>query len=309
MDIFGIIWSEIIMRPMVNTLTLIYTFLFHNFGFSIITFTVFVRILMIPLQIRQVRQMKGMSEIQPKIKAIQDKYKDKKDKESRQKMSSETMALYRQTGMNPIGCLGPMIIQLPIWIGLYRAIFKTVPPTPEGLANLSSYLYQWNPVTNMLPLNSEFLTMNLVDPVQSTPRIFMVMLPLLVGATTWLQQKMTTFKSGDARQQQTNKMMLWMMPIMFGFFTLSFPAGLAVYILFSNITGISIQYFVLNKMGLGIKKNIDSNETNFMQKEKEKNSREEVLTNDDSKIHGQNGRGSNNVRSRKTRVKKRRRRG
>ena len=114
MDIFGIIWSEIIMRPMVNTLTLIYTFWFHNFGFTIITFTVFVRILMIPLQIRQVRQMKGMSEIQPKIKAIQDKYKDKKDKESRQKMSSETMALYRQTGMNPIGCLGPMIIQLPI---------------------------------------------------------------------------------------------------------------------------------------------------------------------------------------------------
>ena len=308
MDIFGIFWAEIIMKPMVNILTLIYTFVFHNFGFSIILFTIFVRILMIPLQIRQVRQMKGMAEIQPKIKSIQEKYKDKKDKESRQKMTSETMALYKQTGMNPIGCLGPMIIQLPIWIGLYRAIFKTVPPTPEGLANLSSLLYQWNPVISMLPLNSEFLTMNLVDPVQSTPRIFMIMLPLLVGATTWLQQKMSTFNSGDARQQQTNKMMLWMMPIMFGFFTLSFPAGLAVYILFSNITGIGIQYFILNKMGLGIRKNLGSNETNLMQNEKEKNSREGVLTNDDSKIYGQNSRRSNKIRARKTRNKKGRRR-
>ena len=305
MDIFGIFWTEIIMRPMVNTLTLIYT-IFYNFGFSIILFTVIVRILMVPLQIRQVKQMKGMAEIQPKIKAIQDKYKDKKDKDSRQKMTSETMALYRQTGMNPIGCLGPMIIQLPIWIGLYRAIFKTVPPTPEGLANLSSYLYTWNPVINQLPINSEFLTMNLVDPVQSTPRIFMIMLPLLVGATTWLQQKMTTFNTGDARQQQTNKMMLWMMPIMFGFFTLSFPAGLAVYILFSNITGIGIQYFILNNMGLGIKKNLQ--ETNSIQIEKEKNSREDDTKNDDSKIHWENSGRSNKVRSRKARSKKGRRR-
>ena len=110
MDIFGILWTEIIMKPMVNTLTLIYT-LFNNFGFSIILFTVIVRILMIPLQVRQVRQMKGLAEIQPRIKAIQEKYKDKKDKDNRQKMTSETMALYKQTGMNPIGCLGPMIIQ------------------------------------------------------------------------------------------------------------------------------------------------------------------------------------------------------
>ncbi len=305
MDIFGILWTEIIMKPMVNTLTLIYT-LFNNFGFSIILFTVIVRILMIPLQVRQVRQMKGMAEIQPRIKAIQEKYKDKKDKDNRQKMTSETMALYKQTGMNPIGCLGPMIIQLPIWIGLYRAIFKTVPPTPEGLANLSTYLYKWNPVINQLPINSEFLTMNLVDPVQSTPRLFMIMLPLLVGATTWLQQKMTTFNSGDARQQQTNKMMLWMLPIMFGFFTLSFPAGLAVYILFSNITGIGIQYFILNKMGLGIKK--DNNETDSVIIQKEKNSQEDDLKDDYSKVHGQNSRRGNKVRSRKTRTKKGRRR-
>ena len=73
---------------MVNTLTLIYT-IFYKFGFSIILFTVIVRILMIPLQVRQVKQMKGMAEIQPKIKAIQDKYKDKKDKDNRQKMTSE----------------------------------------------------------------------------------------------------------------------------------------------------------------------------------------------------------------------------
>ena len=245
---FSLLWNEIIMKPMVNILTVLYSLFSDNFGLSIIVFTILIRVLMIPLSFRQVKQMIGMQSIQPKLKTIQEKYKDRKDRDSRQKMSQETMNLYKQSGVNPVGCLGPMIIQLPIWIGLYRAIFKVVPPTPEGLANLSGYLYSWNPVINKVPLNSFFLGIDLVNPVQQAGGLFAILLPLIVASTTFAQQKVSMFKSSDARQEQTNKMMLWMMPIMFGIFTLSFPAGLATYIIFSNIAGFFIQIYVLKKL-------------------------------------------------------------
>ena len=84
------------------------------------------------------------------------------------KLQQETMALYKEAGVNPIGCLGPLIIQMPIWIGLYRAIIKTIPPTPEGLADLSVLLYSWNPGISSIPLGSVFLsTIDLADLVSA----------------------------------------------------------------------------------------------------------------------------------------------
>ena len=246
MEIFGILWQEIIMRPMINSLALLYQLLFSNFGLSIIVFTVLIRLAMIPLTIRQTRSMKKMQLIQPRLKVIQDKYKGKKG-DARRKMSSETMALYKDAGVNPVGCLGPMIIQMPIWIGFYRAILRTMPSTPEGMANLSELFYSWNPAIAAVPFNSQFLGLSLVDLVQYAAVPWNYALPVLVGASMFLQQKMTTNPTSDPRQKQTNQMMLWMMPIMFGAFTWQFPAGLAVYILFSNIIGVVIQYYVGGK--------------------------------------------------------------
>ena len=263
---------------------------------------------MIPISFRQVKQMLGMQSIQPKLKKIQEKYKDKKDRDSRQKMSQETMALYKQSGVNPVGCLGPMIIQLPIWIGLYRAIFKVVPATPEGFANLSFYLYSWNPVVGKVPLDSKFLNIDLVNPVQQAGTIFAILLPLVVAFTTFAQQKVSMFKSSDPRQEQTNKMMLWMMPIMFGFFTLSFPAGLATYIIFSNIAGFFIQIYVLKK--LKVKNSLrefltlsspERNEENL-----NKQNANEEADNELTAISRQDSRGSNKARSRRAKRKSRR---
>ena len=219
--------------------------MFSNFGLSIIVFTILIRVLLIPLTIRQTRSMKKMQELQPRLKTLQDKYKNKGPAEKRQ-LSSETMKLYKEAGVNPIGCLGPLIIQMPIWFGLYRAILRTMPPTPEGLANLSASFYSWNPAISNVPINSKFLGIDLVDFVQGAPLPWNFALPVLVGATMWLQQKMTSGnqKAASAQQAQTNQIMLWMLPIMFGFFTFQFPAGLAVYILFSNIVGVIIQYYV-----------------------------------------------------------------
>ena len=120
MEIFSDIWNVIFIRPMVNSLILLYIVLGQNFGLSIISFTMIIRLLMFPLSIRQTKQMKAMSVMQPKIKQIQEKFKD-----DRQKISQETMALYKQQGINRIGCLGPLIIQMPIFIGLYQALYIT----------------------------------------------------------------------------------------------------------------------------------------------------------------------------------------
>jgi YidC/Oxa1 family membrane protein insertase len=246
MEIFGILWQEVIMRPMINSLALLYQLLFSNFGLSIIVFTVLIRLAMIPLTVRQTRQMKKMQGIQPKLKAIQEKYKGKKG-DARRAMSSETMGLYKEAGVSPVGCLGPMIIQMPIWIGFYRAILRTMPSTPEGMANLSDLFYGWNPAIASVPFDSHFLGLSLVDLVSAAAMPWNYALPVLVGASMFLQQKMTTNPTSDPRQKQTNQMMLWMMPIMFGAFTWQFPAGLAVYILFSNVVGVVIQYYVGGK--------------------------------------------------------------
>ena len=246
MAIFGILWLEVIMRPMINSLALLYQLLFSNFGLSIIVFTVLIRLAMIPLTVRQTRQMKKMQTIQPKLKAIQEKYKGKKG-DARRAMSAETMGLYKNAGVSPVGCLGPMIIQMPIWIGFYRAILRTMPSTPEGMANLSGLFYKWNPAISSVPFDSHFLGISLVDLVSSAPLPWNYALPVLVGASMFLQQKMTMNPTSDPRQRSTNQMMLWMMPIMFGAFTWQFPAGLAVYILFSNMIGVVIQYYVGGK--------------------------------------------------------------
>ena len=246
MEILSAFWLEGIMRPMINILALLYQLLFNNFGLSIIVFTILIRLAMIPLTIRQTRQMKKMQTIQPKLKLIQDKYKGKKG-DARRAMSTETMALYKNAGVSPVGCLGPMIIQMPIWIGFYRAILRTMPSTPEGMANLSGLFYGWNPAISSVPFDSQFLGISLVDLVSAAALPWNYALPVLVGASMFVQQKMTTNPTSDPRQKSTNQMMLWMMPIMFGAFTWQFPAGLAVYILFSNIVGVLIQYYVGGK--------------------------------------------------------------
>ena len=227
----GSIWNTVIVWPMINSLVLLYGIFFNSFGLSIIIFTVLVRILMIPLTIKQSRQLKAMTSLQPKLKELQSKFS-----KDRQRMSQETMKLYRENGVNPLGCLGPMFIQFPIWIGLYQALLQTLPSQPESLLDLSKTLYSWLPVVHeVIPLNSSFLWFDLSIP-DNTP-----LLPILVGASMFLMQKMTTLPSVDPKQASTNRMMLWMMPIMFGFFTLTFPTGLALYWVVSNIIGIVIQ--------------------------------------------------------------------
>ncbi|MFB3077142.1 MAG: YidC/Oxa1 family membrane protein insertase, partial [Lysobacterales bacterium] len=226
--IIGDIWNMIIVQPMINSLVLLYSYLFLNFGLAIIAFTILVRALLIPLTVKQSRSMKMMTAVQPKLKELQERHKN-----DRQRLSSETLKVYRENGVNPIGCLGPLVIQMPVWIGLFWAINKTVAAYPENLVDLSKFLYPWLPrVNEVIPFNSSFLW---IQDLGRPDPLAVPLLPILVGVSMFLMQKMTAMPSVDPRQASTNRMMLWMMPVLFGFFTLQFSSGLAIYWVVSNI--------------------------------------------------------------------------
>ncbi len=227
------IWNVAILDPVLNGLIALSQVLWGNFGLAIIMLTIVVRLILMPLTFKQTQSTKAMQSLQPKLQEIQKKYaRDQK------KLQQEMMRLYKEAGINPLGCMWPMLIQMPIWIALYQSIMQALAATPENLLILSQHLYQWDMVDQAIPLNENFLGLKLSQPDPT------MILAILVGLSMWVQQKMVTPPATDAKQQQMSSMTTMMMPMMFAFFTLSFPSGLALYWVVSNIIGIIIQYFV-----------------------------------------------------------------
>jgi YidC/Oxa1 family membrane protein insertase len=227
------LWDLVFVNPITNALIILNNIVLGYFGVAIIIFTIFMRLLTMPLTLRQVRSSRSLSVLQPRLQELQKKYKDPKRRQE------ETMKIYREAGVNPLGCLLPMLVQFPIWIALYRALRITVGGTPESLVDLSQRLYPWSYIERAVPLHNDFLWMNLGQPDSS------LILALIVFASTYVQQRLASPVSTDPRTQSTNQMMLWMMPLMFAFFTLQVPSGLGVYWAISNIIGVIMYYFAL----------------------------------------------------------------
>jgi YidC/Oxa1 family membrane protein insertase len=253
-------WDIIAMQPMINTLIVLTHYLFDNFGLAIIVVTLAVNGAMYPLTLRQVRASKAMQDLQPKIAELQKKYAKDKDK-----LAREQMKLFKESGVSPAGCLLPLVIQMPIWIALYQSIMRVLAVVPENLVGLSRYLYSWPIVYSTLPLENHFLWLNLASGD--------IFLALLVGGTMWVQQKMVQTPTADPKQQQQSSMMLWIMPIFFAYLTLSFPSGLALFWVTSNIFRIGVQYFISGWGGLV--KSEPKKPTGRDQKYKERIAREE----------------------------------
>jgi YidC/Oxa1 family membrane protein insertase len=231
-------WELIIQQPVLNVLIVMSHYLGDNFGVAIIALTIIVNACLLPLTLSQLRSAKAMQDLQPRLVEIQKKYA--KDK---QKLAQEQMRLYRESGVKPAGCAVTMIIQIPVWYALYQSIMLALAVAPEALLNLSRFLYHWPVVYSALPLSRDFIGLDLAQPN--------LILAILVGATMWLQQKMsTTMTPADPRQRQQTQMMLWMMPLLFAFFALSFPSGLSLYWVVSSIARIVMQYRVTGWGGL-----------------------------------------------------------
>ena len=187
-----------------------------SYGLAIILLTVIIKMLLYPLTVKQVKSMKAMQELSPKMKKIQEKYKD-----NPQVMQQKVGALYKEAGVNPLaGCL-PLVIQMPILMGMYDALYNFSYPSPEAAQFL------W------LPSMSE------ADPLY--------ILPVLSAFTTFLQQKMTT-----TEMNQQMKIMMTVMPIFIGWISLTFPSGLVLYWVTMNVVQIAQQWWMYR--GEGTKK-------------------------------------------------------
>ena len=244
MDWIGDLFNLLLVNPMTNVLVALSIPFGGNFGIAIIIFTIAMKFVTWPLTSSQYKQSRAMQSIQPKLQDLQKKYKGKDPK----KYQAEMMALYKEHGVNPFGCLIPMLVQMPIWIALYQVIVATLGETPESLLTLADRLYPIEALHAAVPLENQFLIWDLGQPDP------LYILPILVGLTMYIQQKMITpsqqagpLTPQQQQQQQTQQMMTWMMPLMFGYITLNVPSGLGLYWFVSNLAGIIMQYFYLGR--------------------------------------------------------------
>jgi YidC/Oxa1 family membrane protein insertase len=229
LDIIGQVWQIVILNPVINVLIVLAHYMFGSFGLAIIVLTVFFNLLLYPITRKQMKATKAQQDLAPKLAEMRKKYA----KDS-QKLAQEQMKMYRESGISPAGCLLPMLIQMPLWIAFYQAIIRVTAATPESFVNLSGFLYHWPIVFSALPVNTHFLWLNLAAPD--------TLLAVLVGLAMWVQQKMTVSAVGDPQAQAQAQTMQIMMPVMFGFISMSVASGLAVYWVVSNILRIAMQY-------------------------------------------------------------------
>ena len=213
-------FDTLVTHPMQQALTFFYMMTqkmgYPSYGVAIILLTVAIKLVLYPLTVKQVKSMKSVQEIQPKVKALQEKYKDNKEK-----LQSEIAALYKAHKVNPLaGCL-PLVVQMPILMGIFFAIKE----------------YQYEGPTKFLWLDNLQQGTSITDP--SDPYFI---IPLLCAVTTFVQQKQTT-----TEMTQQNKMMLMFMPVFIGYIAITFPAGLGVYWVVSNLVQIIQQWFMYRK--------------------------------------------------------------
>jgi len=230
----GAIWQTVLETPLINIMVALTALCFGSYGLAILVFTVISRALLFPLTLRMLHSMRALQEIQPQMQEIQKKYSDPR------RRNEEVMKLYKEAGVNPLGCLGPQLIQFPIFIALYQVIRITLGDNPEGILNLSGRLYDVDFIQNAVPLSPTFLGVDL-GASGNLP------LAVLTGASMWLQQRISmgrtaTTASANSQQQQMNQMMLWMMPAVFGWIVFSSPAGVGLYWFASTAIGIILQW-------------------------------------------------------------------
>ena len=198
--------------PMLKFLKIFYGYV-HNYGVAIILLTIVVKLIAFPLTQKSMVSMKKMGNLAPKLAEIKEKYKADKEK-----MNQATMELYKKEGVNPFGGCLPMILQIPIFFALYKTLLLSI--ELQGAP-----FFGW--ITDL----------SLKDPYYITP--------IVMGVTMFLQQKMSPSTAQDPVQQK----MFMLMPVVFTFMFLAFPAGLVVYWLTNNILSIGQQYYINKKHG------------------------------------------------------------
>lgn len=205
------IWNEYFVYPLSWLIIKIAEFFNGSYGLAIIVSTILIRLVLLPLMVKQTKNSKNMQEIQPEIKELREKYSSK-DQETQRKLQQETMQLFQKHNVNPLaGCM-PILIQMPILIAFYHAVYRT---------------YEIK--------THDFLWFSLGEPDY--------ILPIIAAAFTFIQQKMMMGRTANVHPQMA--MMMYIFPVMIAVFGFFFPAALALYWVVGNLFMIVQTYFIM----------------------------------------------------------------
>ncbi|MBC8480931.1 MAG: membrane protein insertase YidC [Candidatus Actinomarina sp.] len=239
----------------------------NSYGFSIVVLTVIINIIIFPLTLRQTRSTKRMQDIQPELKKLQKQHKDNKEQ-----LNKEIAELYKTKGINPLGCVLPLIIQMPVWFALFRVLREPLEFIPRD----ASLFTKLGDQASIL-----FFTMNLQIPASEIEtwidRIPYLVLILFVILTALYQQSQLTKKSGNSNNPQAQQMQMIgkIMPLFFGFISWTLPSGLVVYFLTGNIFRIGQQALIVK-----IEENQENKSEKKDQKEENDNSETSPIKDD-----------------------------
>lgn len=206
-DVIEYGWFTFIAKPMFLMLQYLHTIV-GNWGWTIVVLTILVKLILFPLAHKGMVSMNRLKELAPKIKEIQEKYKG-----DNQKASMHMMELYKKHGANPMGGCLPIILQIPVFFAIYRVLLNSI--ELKG----AEWMFWINDLAEM-------------DPY--------FILPILMGATMYLQQRITP----NTIQDEMQKKMFQYLPVIFTFFFLWFPAGLTLYWFINNLFTVSHQYYI-----------------------------------------------------------------
>lgn len=208
-------WSKYFVYPLSEFIIYVAHLFWNSYGIAIIITTVIVRLVLLPLMAKQVKSSQAMQELQPKIKALQEKYSSK-DRATQEKLQKEQMKLFQENKVNPLsGCL-PLLIQMPILFAFYQAIMRT--------QEIKGQSFLW------FQLGSP-------DPFY--------ILPVVAALSTFLQQKIMMGRMGNSNPQMA--MMMYVFPLMIAIPALYFPSALALYWVVGNIFMIFQTYIIYEK--------------------------------------------------------------
>lgn len=240
------IFHDYLYQPLLNLLVFLYnTVAFEDLGFAILIFTLITRILLFPLFWKQIKSQKNLSklrDLQPKLKKIQEKYKNDPTLQSQ-----KVMEFYRKHNINPLGSCLPLLIQLPILIALFQVM--RIGLKPESLKDL--YPFIDNP-GELNPLAFGFINLTKASPI----------IALLAGGFMFLQTRMMTLITGGKKKKENNKkngksglssdvqamtgkQLTYVMPVIFVLFYWNAPAGVPFYFTITTLFSIAQQYFML----------------------------------------------------------------
>lgn len=222
-------------------------------GLSIVLLTISVRLLLFPLFVKQIKSQRRMQELAPKIKELQGKHKG-----DRETLNTELMKLYKDHGANPIsGCL-PLILQLPVFFALFRTMneFRPKHGAFQAKFGLSSQLLEQGAHAKIFgaPISAAFNSsaglLHQLGGNSTNVRIVAATMIVVMGASTFYTQRQMMARNapGDAQQAQVQKVLLYVLPLSFAFFGFSFPVGVLLYWLTTNIWSMGQQAWVIKRM-------------------------------------------------------------